>query len=150
MPLYSVRSLSDVLSRSTARVSFTLALLEIASLTALLIGAVGLYGVVSYVVGLRRKELAVRVALGAQPSALRRRVLVESVGIAAIGIVLGTAGAVFLMRLMTSLLYDVAPSDPATLAGAVIVMTIVAVGASWMPARRAASVAPAEALRSDG
>lgn len=148
-PLYNVRSLDEVVARSTSRVSFTLALLEIASLAAVLIGAVGLYGVVSYVVSLRRRELAVRVALGAQPSALRRRVLAQSLGLAALGVALGLVAAVLLMRVMASLLYGVSPTDPATLAASVGAMLAVAVAASWIPARRASAVAPAIALRAD-
>ncbi|MGH7632282.1 MAG: FtsX-like permease family protein, partial [Gemmatimonadaceae bacterium] len=149
VPVYSVHTMRDVLARSTSRTSFTLALLEIASIAAMLIGAVGLYGVVSYMVSLRARELAVRTALGAQPGALRRLVLTQAIAVAALGIVLGVGATLLLMRFLASLLFDVAPNDPPTLLAAVVVMAIVAVVASWFPARRAAAADPAAALRAD-
>jgi len=149
VPVYGVRTMGDVMARSTARTSFTLELLEIASFAALLIGAVGLYGVVSYMVSLRSRELAVRLALGAEPAALRRRVLVQAVSVAASGIALGLGVTLIVMRFLRALLFDVAPTDPATLLEAVLVMTAVAVAASWLPARRAAAIDPAAALRAD-
>ena len=106
--------MADVVARSTARTSFTLELLEIASFAALLIGAVGLYGVVSYMVSLRAREMAVRIALGAEPVALRRLVLKQAVLVTALGITLGLGATLLLMRLLTALLFDVAPTDPAT------------------------------------
>ena len=149
IPVYSVRTMGEIVSRSTARTSFTLDLLELASIAALLIGAVGLYGVVSYMVSLRAREMALRIALGAQPDVLRRQVLRQAVAVAALGIVLGLGAAVMLMRFLSTLLFGVAPTDPVTLLGAVVVMTGVAVAASWIPARRAAAVEPATALRAD-
>jgi putative ABC transport system permease protein len=149
IPVYGVRPMAEVVERSTARTSFTLELLEIASIAALLIGAVGLYGVVSYMVSLRVREMAVRMALGAQPRALRWQVLRQSVTVAAAGIALGLAATIMLVRFVTALLFRVAPTDPATLLGAVIVMAGVAVAASWFPAHRAASIDIAAALRPD-
>jgi len=149
LPVYGVRAMTDVVARSTARTSFTLELLEIASLAALLIGAVGLYGVVSYMVSLRAREMAVRVALGAEPGALRRLVLRQAVAVAAFGIALGLGAATVLTRFLSALLFGVAPADPATLLGAVALMSGVAVAASWLPARRAAAIDPASALRAD-
>jgi predicted permease len=149
VPVYKGRDLAGVLARSTARTAFTAELLELASVVALLIGAVGLYGMMTYVVGLRRKELAVRVALGASPAGLRRAVVREATVVSAIGIVLGIAGAVLLMRFMTAMLFGVAPDDPVTLSAAAVLMFVVAVAASWIPAGRAAAVAPADVLRMD-
>lgn len=149
LPVYGVRTMAEVVARSTARASFTLELLEIASIAALLIGAVGLYGVVSYMVSLRVREMAVRMALGAQPGALRRQVLRQAFAVAALGIVLGLGATLLLMRFLTALLFDVAPTDPATLLGAVALMSGVAVAASWFPARRAAVIDLAVALRPD-
>jgi len=149
VPVYAVRSMEEVVDRSTARTSFTMALLETASLAALLIGAVGLYGVVSYMVSLREREMAVRMALGAQPASLRRKVLAQAMGVATAGIVVGLGAALLSSRVIAALLYDVAPNDAATLAGAVAVMTAVALAASWIPARRAAAIDPATTLRTD-
>jgi predicted permease len=149
VPVYDVRSMSEVMDRSTARTSFTMGLLEIASLVALLIGAVGLYGVASYMVSLREREIAVRMALGAQPGALRRRVLSQAMAVAAVGIVVGLGVTLLSMRVISTLLFDVAPDDIITLVGAVIVMGAVALVASWIPARRAAAIDPATTLRTD-
>jgi len=149
VPVYDVRSMAGVVAQSTARTTFTLDLLEIASIAALLIGAVGLYGVVSYMVSLRTREMAVRIALGAEPARLRRQVLWQAVRVAALGLVLGTCATLLVTRYLAALLYGVAPRDPATLAGAVVLMAIIAVAASWFPARRAAAIDPAAALRTD-
>ncbi|MFI5234575.1 MAG: ADOP family duplicated permease [Gemmatimonadales bacterium] len=149
VPVYDVRVMSEVVARSTARTSFVLELLEIASGAALLIGAVGLYGVVSYMVSLRAREMAVRIALGAQPRALRRLVLAQALTVTTLGIVLGLAAVVVVMRFLTALLFDVAPTDPVALFGAVALMSAVAMVASWVPARRAAAMDPAAILRAD-
>ncbi|HVO35306.1 MAG TPA: FtsX-like permease family protein [Gemmatimonadales bacterium] len=122
-------------ARASASVS---ELLEIASLMALVIGAVGLYGVVSYMVSLRGREMAVRMALGAAPAALSRLVLAQAAAVAAFGIVLGIAAALLLTRSLASLLYGVVPGDPVTLLGAAALMAAVSAAASWLPARRAA------------
>jgi len=149
VPVYAVHTMREVLARSTARTSFTLVLLEIASIAALLIGAVGLYGVVSCMVSLRAREMAVRTALGAPPRALRRLVFTQAVTVAALGIVLGVGAALVLMRFLAALLFNVAPNDPPTMLAAVVVMAMVAAAASWFPARRAAAADPAVALRAD-
>ncbi len=149
VPIYNVRSMDDVLARSTARTFFTLKLLEIASLFTMLIGAVGLYGVVSYMVSLRGREMAVRMALGAQPAALRLQVMKEAMGVAALGIALGLGAAVMLTHFLTALLLNVAPTDTATLLGAIALMSAVAALASWVPARRAAVIDLASTLRQD-
>jgi len=149
VPVYDVRAMSVVVARATARTTFTLELLGIAGLAALLIGAVGLYGVVSYMVSLRSREMAVRMALGARPAALQSLVLGQAVTVAAVGVVLGVAGSLGVTRLLGSLLFDVAPRDPATLVAAALAMSLVALFASWLPARRAAAMDPARALRAD-
>jgi predicted permease len=149
VPVYDVQSMAEVVDRSTARTSFTMGLLEVASLAALLIGAVGLYGVVSYMVSLREREIAVRMALGAQPGALRRRVLGQAMAVAVVGIAVGLGVTLLSMRVITTLLFDVAPNDTGTLLGAVVLMGAVALAASWIPARRAAAIDPATMLRTD-
>lgn len=149
IPVYGARSMAAVVRRSTARTSFTLELLEIASLVSLLIGAVGLYGVVSYMVSLRSREMAVRIALGARPAALRRLVLTQAAAVAGSGIVLGLGAALLLTRSLAALLFDVTPTDPVTLLAAAAVMSVVAIVASWGPARRASRIDPAAVLRAD-
>jgi predicted permease len=149
IPVYGVHAMAEVVTRSTARTTFILELLEVASIAALLIGAVGLYGVVSYMVGLRVREMAVRMALGADPAALRRLVLRQSLSVAAIGILLGLGATLASSRFLAALLFRVAPTDPATLLGAVALMSLVAFAASWFPARRAAAIELATILRMD-
>jgi putative ABC transport system permease protein len=149
LPVYAVRTMGQVVARSTARTSFTLELLEIASLAALAIGAVGLYGVVSYMVSLRAREMAVRIALGAERPALRWLVLKQALAVAAVGIAVGLGAALALTRFLSALLFDVTPFDPVTVLGAVVVLTAVTLVAGWLPARRAAAVDPGTTLRMD-
>jgi ABC-type antimicrobial peptide transport system permease subunit len=101
-------------------------------------------------VSLRTREMAIRLALGAAPAALQRRVLKEAVLITAVGVVLGLGAALLLTPFLSALLYQVAPTDPVTLLGAATLLLGVALGASWIPARRAAATAPATVLRGDG
>ncbi|MGB7212212.1 MAG: ABC transporter permease [Gemmatimonadales bacterium] len=150
VPVFGVRPMTAVVASSTARTSFTLLLLRIAAAAALLVGAIGLYGVVAYMVGLRAREMAVRIALGARPAAMRRLVLRQAMSITVIGVVLGLGATVLLMRFLSALLFDVAPTDPVTLIGSVVAMIVVAVVASWVPARRAAGMDPVAVLRADG
>jgi putative ABC transport system permease protein len=148
--VYDVHPMREVLARSTARAAFTLGLLELASLVALLIGAVGLYGVVSYMVSLRTREMAVRMALGARGAAVQRLVLAQAVVVSGCGIVVGLAASLALTPFLRAMLFAVAPTDPSTLLGAAAVMALVALVASWIPARRAATIDPVAALRMDG
>jgi predicted permease len=147
IPLYRPRALGEVVDGAAARTAFTLFLLGIASAVALSLGAIGIYGVISYVVSMRTREIAVRLALGAQPAEVRRMVSRQALRVAAIGIALGLAGAVAVTRLLAALLFGVSPTDPPTLLGAAALLAVVALVASWLPARRAAGVDPAEALR---
>ena len=133
------------LSVSEPRFSTTVLLL-IASL-AVLLAAVGLYGSLSYGVSRRRRELAIRAALGAERGRLIRLVVWEGVGTTAAGIAAGLAASAFLTRLLSSVLFGIAPRDPMSFAGAAALLLAVAVVASWLPARRAASVDPGDALR---
>ncbi|MGH7717374.1 MAG: ADOP family duplicated permease [Gemmatimonadaceae bacterium] len=141
------RTMTEVVERSMARVSFITTLLSIAAAMALLLSTVGIYGVISYVVAQRRPEIGIRMALGARVSQVSRLVVMESVRLAAIGVVLGLAGAVVVTRVLGSLLFEVSPIDPLVLALVALVLLAVAVLASFAPARRAASVDPVEAIR---
>ena len=130
-----------------ARTSFTMLLLVIAAAVALLLGAVGIYGVISYVVGQRKREIGVRMALGAQRRDISRMVLREGLAVTLTGVAIGLACALAVTRLMLALLYGVSPTDPATFAAVPLLLAAVALLASWMPARRAAAVEPLEAIR---
>ncbi|HYK11680.1 MAG TPA: ABC transporter permease [Gemmatimonadales bacterium] len=149
VPVYDDRAMTSVINQSTARTSFILWLLEVASMAALAIGAVGLYGITSYLVSLRTRELALRGALGAQPATLLALVMGQSLRVAAMGIVLGLVGVLLLTRFLAALLYDIRPTDPIALTAAVLLLGGVALAASWIPARRASRTDPATALQAD-
>jgi ABC-type antimicrobial peptide transport system permease subunit len=149
LPLAKVRTLNDVYRGSLARTSFTLVLLGIAGGMALTLAIVGVYGVLAYAAAQRRREVSIRVALGAEPNALkwwfvRKGLLLNSIG-AAGGFVL----AVGLSRWVASLLFGVTPLDPLTYVASGAVIFAAAMAASYIPARRAASVDPMETLRSE-
>ena len=147
LPLASVQTLAEILARSMARTSFTLVMLAIAAGVALLLGAVGIYGVISYIVGQRTREIGVRMALGARRVDVSRLVLRRGGLVAAVGIAIGLAAAVGLTRLMSAMLFGVSPLDPVTYVAVSVVLAGIALLATYIPARRAASVDPVEALR---
>jgi hypothetical protein len=149
VPTYGARAMTDVVSQAASRTSFTVLLLGIASGVTLLLGAVGIYGVVSYVVSLRTREVAVRLALGAQPGHVRRTVSRQVMVAAALGISIGVIGATAITRVLGALLFGVSPTDPVSMAGAAGVLAAVAAVASWVPAGRAARLDPAQALRAE-
>ena len=134
---------------SAARTRFVLLMLGAASLVALTIGAVGLYGVLAYGVTLRRREIGVRMALGASVRDVTRMIARRGILLAALGVGAGLLGALATTRFLQGLLYGVSPTDPATLASACVVLFAVAAVASWLPARRAAAVSPMESLQRD-
>jgi predicted permease len=143
----NVRPMELVVAKSMAQTSFTMLLMVIAAAIALALSAVGIYGVIAYVVGQRRGEIGIRIALGAQIGAVTRLVVGQSLTIVAAGVAFGVACALAGTRLLRSLLFDVSPSDPLVLAAAALVLLIVAVLASAGPARRAAKIDPVEAMR---
>ncbi len=147
LPVARVRTLDEYVDRSMARTSFTLIMLGIAAAVALFLGSVGIYGVVSYVVSQRTREIGVRMALGAEQSDVRRMVLKQAMMLTGGGVVLGLAGAMGLTRLMSSLLFGVSPMDPVTFGSVAVGLSGVALLASYLPARRAAKVDPVVALR---
>jgi predicted permease len=148
VPTYDQRTLSSVIAAATARARVTVLLLVIASTLALILGAVGLYGVLAYGVSLRQREIGVRIVLGAPPAQVSWMVSRQALGLALAGIVIGIGFALAATRLLSGLLYDVSPTDPLTLGATCIGLLAMAGLASWIPARRAASVDPSEALRS--
>jgi ABC-type antimicrobial peptide transport system permease subunit len=147
LPLSGVRTMEKVVERSMARTSFTMLLLGIGAAVALLLGAVGIYGVISYIVSQRTQEIGVRMALGAQRGQVSGMVMKEGLTLAVLGIGLGLAGALAATRLMKALLYEVSATDPATFAAVPLLLAAVALLASYVPARRAAGVQPLEAIR---
>jgi putative ABC transport system permease protein len=149
LPVDRVRTMQEVVARSTARASFTLLLLGLAALLALLLGGVGIYGVIAYIVSLRTQEIGVRMALGARRTDISFMVLRDGLVLALAGVGVGLAAAFAFTRPMASLLFEVSPTDPATFATVPLFLALVTLLASWLPAQKAASVAPTEALRSE-
>ena len=143
----SPRTMREVYDRSLARTSFTLVIQSIAASMALLLGVVGIYGVIAYVVSQRRREIGIRAALGAQRGELKARFVYYGLALAGIGVVIGLGAAAGLTRLMSALLYGITPLDPVTYVSVPLVLLIATAIASYVPARRAASVDPVEALR---
>jgi predicted permease len=149
LSLAAVQSMAELHARSMARTSFTLVMLAIAGGMALLLGIVGIYAVVAYTVAQRRKEVGIRLALGAAPSTVSRMFLRQGVILCSIGCVLGLGGAVALSSLMKSLLFGVTPLDPMTYAIMPVVLLAAALAACYFPAQRAAAVDPVETLRAE-
>jgi predicted permease len=141
--------MSTLVAKSMARRTFTMMLLGIAAAMALLLSVIGLYGVLSYVVGQRRGEIAIRMALGAQVAQVGRMVVGQSLQLAALGVAIGVIAALASMHVLQSLLFGVKPTDPMLLVLSAVLLLAVAVAAGWLPARRAASIDPADALRAD-
>ena len=147
LPLSYVRTLDELYRRSMARTSFALVMLALAGGMALLLGVVGLYGVIAYSVSQRRREIGIRMALGAQDREVTRMFVRHALALTATGVVCGLAAAPALTRLMSSLLFGVKSVDPVTYAAMSLGLVATAVLAAYLPARRAAAVNPAESLR---
>jgi predicted permease len=147
LPVFQVRGMQDVVSASVQEERFLLWLVGGFAIAAALLAAIGVYGVMSYLVGMRTREMGIRAALGATPAALLRMVLGEAAVRAAIGLALGLAGAFALTKLLQAYLFGVEPRDPLAFTLAPLVLLAVALIATWLPARRAGRVAPMTALR---
>jgi predicted permease len=143
------RTMQDVYERALERTSFTLVMLAIAASMALLLGIVGIYGVISYAVSQRRREIGIRAALGAQPRALKRLFVRHGLVLATMGVAVGLVAAAGVTRLMATLLYGVTPLDPLTYTAVPLFLVFTAVLAAYLPARQIAAVDPVEALRSE-
>ena len=149
LPLESVRTMAEVYRGSMARSSFTLVMLAIAGGMALLLGVVGIYGVISYSVSQRTREIGIRIALGARETSLRAMVVRQGVWLAAGGVAIGVLAATALTRIMASFLFAVSPVDPITYVSVAAGLVAVAAAASYVPAYRASTINPVEALRTD-
>src|ERR1700719_3166894 len=147
LPLASVRTMQEVYDKSVARTSFTLVMLGIAGTMALALGLIGIYGVISYTVSQRKREIGIRLALGAQSGDVVSMVLTQGAKLALLGVCIGVAAAFALARLMTSLLFGVTAHDPGTFAAVAVLLILVALFACYIPARRAMKVDPIVALR---
>jgi ABC-type antimicrobial peptide transport system permease subunit len=149
VPLADVRTLEDAYRRSMAQTSFTVTLLGMAAAMALALAVVGVYGVLAYSVARRRHEIGVRLALGAQPGAVRALFVRQGLRLTSLGGILGLVSSVALSRWISSLLYGVTALDPLTYAVSGAALAGAATLASVLPARRATSVGPMETLRSE-
>jgi predicted permease len=149
LPLASVRTMQEIYSVSLARTSFTLVMLAIAGSMALLLGILGIYGVISYGLSQRTRELGIRLALGAQKGELKWMFVRSALLLTAVGVAIGMGTAAALMQLMKSLLFGISPLDPFTYITVPLVLAVSAIFASYLPARRAAAVDPVEALRAE-
>ena len=149
LPTFDVRPMTEVMRASMAQLSFTILILGAAAVVTLLLGAIGLYGVMAYLVTLRTRELGVRIALGAQPSAVAAMMTGQGLALTAAGIVAGLGIFAIVARFLRSFLFGVAPSDPLTLGAASLILVAIAALASWIPARRASRVDPANTLRAE-
>ena len=149
LPLAQVRTLDEVFDRSVSTPRVVALLLGAFGGLALLLSAIGVYGVTSYSVARRTNEIGIRVALGARVRDVIRLIVWQGMQPAAVGVVLGIVLAFAGTRVMEKFLYGVRPTDPISLVAAPIILLLIGLGANWLPARRAASVDPVSALRSE-
>jgi predicted permease len=149
LALAQVRTLQETLDRASAQTAFTMVLLVIAATVALLLGIIGIYGVMSYIVSQRTGEIGVRLALGAKPGSVAAMIVRQGAVVALVGIAVGLGTALATSRLIRSLLYGISPRDPGVFAATTVTLLAVALLACWLPARRAARLSPIDALRTD-
>jgi len=149
LALAQVRTLEEIVERASDQMTFTMVLLVIAAVVALLLGVIGIYGVVSYIVAQRTGEIGVRLAMGAEPRAVAGMILRQGGLVTLVGVGVGLTAALAGSRLIQSLLYDVGPRDPVIFIVTTVVLLGIALMACWLPARRAARLSPLEALRTD-
>jgi putative ABC transport system permease protein len=149
LAMAQVRTLQEILDHASEQMGFTMVLLAIAATVALMLGVVGIYGVMSYVVSQRTGEIGVRLALGAEPASVAGMIVRQGGFVALAGLAAGLVTAFASSRLIASLLYGVSPRDPGVFATATLTLLAVALLACWLPARRAARLSPVEALRTE-
>ena len=149
LPLYDIKTMYERIREGTAKARFSTTLLTVFAAMALILSAVGIYGVMAYVVTQRTREIGIRMALGARPSAVLGMVVRRGGALAAAGIIVGMLGALAVTRVLTALLYRIRPDDSGTYFTIGFGLWAVALAASYIPARRAAAVDPSSALRGD-
>ena len=149
LPIAEFETLETLVSRARQERTFVMALLIAAAALALLIGSIGLYGVVSYMVAQRRREIAIRMAVGAQVADVRRLVLLEAGWMTLLGVALGIGAALLLTPRLQALLFETSPLDPVVFLAVSALLATVSLLASWLPARRAARIDPMTALRAE-
>jgi predicted permease len=149
LPLGRVQTLGDVYEQSMSRTSFALVMLAMAGSMALVLGVVGIYGVISYTVSERRREIAIRLALGAQQGELRRRFMRYGMALTGVGVAIGLGGATGLSRLMSSLLFGISPLDPVTYIAVPLILVMAAALASYLPVQWATGVDAVKALKAE-
>jgi hypothetical protein len=149
LPVASMQTMGELYGRSMARTSFTLVMLAIAGVMALALSLIGIYGVISYAVSQRTREIGIRMALGARKSELRWMFVRSALALSGIGVVLGLGAAVVLARTMRTLLFGVSPLDPLSFAAVPLILAVATALASFLPASRVASINPADALKNE-
>jgi len=149
LPLAPLRTMRQLYSQSLARTSFTLVMLTIAGFMALALGIIGIYGVISYAVSQRTREIGIRLALGAQKSQLKWMFVRSALVLSTVGVILGTGAAAAVTQWMKSLLFGISPLDPVTYLFVPLVLAAAAALASYLPARRAAAIDPASTLKAE-
>jgi predicted permease len=147
LALAPIRTMDEIVSRSTANTDFNTLVLTIFAGTALLLAAIGIYGLMAYSVEQRTQEIGIRLALGAESGSVRNMVILQGMRLALVGVVIGVASAFGLTKLIASLLYGVKARDPLVFIGVPVLLSVVALLAVWLPARRATRVSPVDALR---
>jgi predicted permease len=147
LPVTNVRTMEEIVSRSTSRQRFNMWLMAVFGASALLLAAIGIYGLMAYSVEQRTQEIGIRLALGADTTQVKRMIVGQGMRLAIVGVVIGLAAAFALSRLIETLLFGVTTRDPLVFAGVPVVLTVVAFLAVWLPARRASKVDPIVALR---
>ena len=149
LPVSDVRAMTDVVSRSTSRQRFNMMLMTVFGVSALLLAAIGIYGLMSYSVQQRTQEIGIRMALGALASDVRNMVVMQGMRLAIVGVVIGVAAALAMARVIAGFLFGVQARDPGVFVGIPVLLSLVALVAVWLPARRASQVAPVIALRTE-
>jgi len=149
VPVANPETMRQTVDRSMARTSFTLVMLAIAGVMALLLGLIGIYGVIAYAVSQRTREIGIRLALGARPADVRQMFVRYGLSLCAIGITIGVGVAAALTRVMKSMLFGVAPMDPMTFAAVPVTLLVATFAASYLPARRVSAVDPAKCMKTE-
>jgi putative ABC transport system permease protein len=147
LPVFGAATLTDVVSGSLSQRRFSMEMVLLFALTALLLAGLGIYGTISYLVSERTHEIGIRLALGAKRGEIMRMILRQGLALALVGAALGLISALLVSHLMAGLLFGVTPTDPLTFVGVTLVLTAVALAASYIPALRAMRVNPLVALR---